>query len=101
MVPSLATRTWAVKAGVVGTWLIWTGADQVRPPSDDLENAMPSRSPPLNLESCHTAYRAPLVRSTAISGMMSPVLTGSPVVGSLTPTVRSLSTMIGLDQVRP
>src|SRR5512144_325817 len=77
----------------VGVLLILMGADQVKPPSVDCENATASasldrseKSPPLlNRESCQTAYRAPETWSTAGSGMMSPVRTRAPVSGSRTP----------------
>src|SRR5438445_10490603 len=50
-----------------GVWLIWMGADQVNPPSVDIENAMPVYWKLLKRASCQTAYRLPLVASTATS----------------------------------
>ncbi len=69
---------------------------QVRPPSVDLANATWSRAPPVARASCHTMYTSlwPVRGSAAISGMMSPVRTGLPYVGSVTPTDSSLSTIV-------
>src|SRR6266487_2080669 len=77
------------------------GADQVRPPSVDLERAMSSWAPLLKRPSSQTAYRVPVVRSTAMSGRPSLVRTGAPVSGSVTATDMSFEMMIGCDQVTP
>src|SRR5437667_10580097 len=98
--PSAATYTEGVKAAALFVvWLIFTGADQVRPPSVDLERAMSSWAPLLKRPSAQTAYRVPVVRSTAISGRPAPARTGAPVSGSVTATDISLEMIIGFDQV--
>src|SRR5215813_3997453 len=120
MVPSAATRIagvnacWLPDGMFIGVRLIWIVGDHVSPPSVDFEKAMLSWAKLLKRLSCQTMYRLPLAgldapRSTATSGMMSPVRTRAPVSGSLTPFcsgsnrafVSSLSTMIGPDQVAP
>src|SRR5437868_10173820 len=75
------------------------GADHVFPPSVDLERA--TADCPVKRLSCQTTYNAPLVASTAISWMMSPVRTGAPVVGSVTEVRATLLTVVGPDQVAP
>ena len=74
-------------------------APQVRPPSSDLDSA--TCSLPVKRLSCHTTYRDPVLLSTAISGIASPVRTSWPSCGSVTPAGSMRSTTIGFDQVSP
>ena len=95
-----ATRTVGVKAWLTPpTVLMRRVADQVRPPFVDLENAICSW--PVKRSSCQTTYRAPLLSSTAICGIRSPVRTAWPSAGSVTPSVIIRSISIGADQVSP
>src|SRR5262249_56490204 len=50
---------------LVGVWLILIGADQVKPPSVDIEKAMLVYWKLLKRASCQTAYRVPLAGFTA------------------------------------
>ena len=107
MVPSSATSTDAVNACWLPTGMFsgvsftLTGPT-MRPPLSDCEKAIESYWKSPKRASCHTAYSLPLrVGSTATSGMMSPVLTSSPVSGSVMAIVCSLSTRIGADHVSP
>ena len=77
------------------------GALQVAPPLVEVEIATSSKWPPLKRESCQTAYSWPVAGSMAGSGMMSPVRTASPVLGSVTPTVCMFAMTFGLVQVFP
>ena len=58
---------WLPAAILVGVLLIWIGADQVKPPSVDIEKAMLLYCPLPKRTSCQTAYRLPLDGSTATS----------------------------------
>src|SRR5690242_20038153 len=95
----------------VGVWLTLIGSDQVRPPSVDMDRAMPSE---LNLllkrASAQTAYRLPpfgslLLRafgSTATEVSGSPSRTMAPVLsGSVTGTPSMAGPSVMADQVAP
>src|SRR5438094_4363954 len=102
MLPSLDTSTAAVNAAAAfGVWFTRTGADQVSPPSVDLESAMSSCVPPENTPVAHTTYKLPVLESTATSGRSAPERTGWPVSGSTTGRVEALAILIGFDQVSP
>src|SRR5215831_20176873 len=87
-------------AGTFGAALMPTGADQVSPPSSERENAIPSKGPLPKRESCQTTASSPC-GPAAIEPSVDPSRTGTPVCGSAVPTVNTVETVIGPDQVIP
>src|SRR5215510_5866232 len=101
-VPSAITATEGRKACcrngfavLTGVLLTLVGADHVRPPSVDIENATSSNWKLLKRASCHTAYSVPLSESTATSKRDAPSRMARCKSGVTVPSGKSLLVRIG------
>ena len=80
--------------------MIPTGALQLKPPSNEREKAMPSRTPPEKRESCHAIASKPFL-APATAPRFEPSRIGVPVSGFRTPLDRDWAMVTGADQLTP